>query len=136
MGLTMPALLVALAAPFLPLIATLWFIPAVTAGVSFLATWIFGGDLQMALIAAVTLGAAALVFRMFGLKAALGVLVTGALLLARRSGEKSGVAKRDAAVAKETDRLIRKGQDAAREADTRNADPRNLDEDDGWRRRD
>jgi len=116
------------------LLASLWIIPAASAAVSFIAGWFFGGDWTMGLIAAVTVGAAVLAGRMLGWKAAAGILLTGAMVLARRSGENAGYTKREQEAAEETDRLISKAEKAAAEADRHNANPDNLRNDDGWRR--
>lgn len=126
-----------LALPFVgTALSSLWIIPAASAGLGFLVALLFGGDWSLALIAAVTVGAAVLVLRMFGLKAALGVLVVGALLFARRSGEKAGASIQIQKDKANADRAVQRANEARADADRRNSDPNRLRDDDGFKRRD
>lgn len=118
------------------LLASVWIIPAASAFLAGLVTLLFGGDWSMALIALVTVGASALVLRLFGLKAALGVLLVGALLFARRSGEKAGASIQIAKDKANADRAVQRANDARADADRRNSDPSRLRDDDGFKRRD
>lgn len=122
----------------LPLVGTVlssvWIIPAASALVAGLVTLLFGGDWSMALIALVTIGAAVLVLRLFGLKGALGVLLVGALLFARRSGEKAGASIQIAKDKANADRAVQRAKEARADADRRNADVGRLRDDDGFRR--
>lgn len=117
-------------------LASLWIIPAASAGLGFLLALLFGGDWSLALIAAVTVGAAVLALRLFGLKAALGVLVVGALLFARRSGEKAGASIQIQKDKANADRAVQRANEARADADSRNSDPQRLRDDDGFKRRD
>lgn len=126
-----------LALPFVgTALSSLWIIPAASAGLGFLVALLFGGDWSLALIAAVTVGAAVLALRLFGLKAALGVLVVGALLFARRSGEKAGASIQIQKDKANADRAVQRANEARADADRRNSDPQRLRDDDGFKRRD
>lgn len=117
-------------------LASLWIIPAASAVLGGVVTLLFGGDWSLAFIAAVTVGLAALALRIFGLKAALGVLVVGALLFARRSGEKAGASIQIQKDKANADRAVQRANEARADADRRNSDPDRLRDDDGFKRRD
>lgn len=117
-------------------IASLWIIPAVSAVLGGVVTLLFGGDWSLALIAAVTVGLAVVALRLFGPKAALGVLVVGALLFARRSGEKAGASIQIQKDKANADRAVQRANEARADADRRNSDPDRLRDDDGFKRRD
>jgi hypothetical protein len=126
-----------LALPFVgTALASLWIIPAASAVLGGVVALLFGGDWSLALIAALTVGLAVLALRMFGLKAALGVLVVGALLFARRSGEKAGASIQIQKDKANADRAVQRANDARADADRRNSDPSRLRDDDGFKRRD
>ena len=72
------------------LAASLWLPPLLAGAATFVVTTLFGGDWKLATIAALTLGAAVAVARLFGLKVALGVLAVGALVFADRRGVRRG----------------------------------------------
>ncbi|MFG1340945.1 hypothetical protein [Xanthobacter autotrophicus] len=85
-------------------LASAWIIPAasaLTAGI--VAGW-FGGDWGLAIIAALTVGAAVLAYRFFGLKGALAALSAGAALFAYRSGERRGASRQAAKEKADADR--------------------------------
>lgn len=126
-----------LALPFVgTALASLWIIPAASAVLGGVVTLLFGGDWSLAFIAAATIGLAVLALRMFGLKAALGVLVVGALLFARRSGEKAGASIQIQKDKANADRAVQRANEARADADRRNSDPDRLRDDDGFKRRD
>ncbi len=126
-----------LALPFVgTALASLWIIPAASAALGGVVALLFGGDWSLAFIAAATVGLAVLALRMFGLKAALGVLVVGALLFARRSGEKAGASIQIQKDKANADRAVQRANEARADADRRNSDPDRLRDDDGFKRRD
>jgi len=126
-----------LALPFVgTALASLWIIPAASAVLGGVVALLFGGDWSLALIAALTVGLAVLALRMFGLKAALGVLVVGALLFARRSGENAGASIQIQKDKANADRAVQRANEARADADRRNSDPDRLRDDDGFKRRD
>ena len=126
-----------LALPFVgTALASLWIIPAASAVLGGGVALLFGGDWSLAFIAAATVGLAVLALRMFGLKAALGVLVVGALLFARRSGEKAGASIQIQKDKANADRAVQRANEARADADRRNSDPDRLRDDDGFKRRD
>lgn len=118
--------------------ASLWALPAAAGALSLIVAWIFGGDWQGALVVGLAVGGALLAYKLLpeGVRKPVAGAILGAatLFFAYRRGVRRGGAVRDEEIRTETDRLIRRGEEAARKADERNADPRNLDEDDGWRR--
>lgn len=69
---------------------SIWLLPLVAGAATFVVATLFGGDWQLATIAALTLGTAVAVARLFGLRAALGVLAVGALVFADRRGVRRG----------------------------------------------
>lgn len=115
-------------------LASAWIIPAasaLTAGI--VAGW-FGGDWGLAIIAALTVGAAVLAYRLLGLRGALAALAAGAALFAYRSGERRGATRQAAKEKADADRSVDRAQRARADADRRNADPKRLRDDDGFRR--
>lgn len=85
-------------------LASAWIIPAasaLTAGI--VAGW-FGGDWGLAIIAALTVGAAVLAYRLLGLRGALAALAAGAALFAYRSGERRGATRQAAREKADADR--------------------------------
>lgn len=86
------------------LIASAWLIPAASGLVAGIVAIWFGGDWGLALIAAATVGAAVLAYRLLGLKGALAVLSAGAALFAYRSGERRGASAQAAKEKADADR--------------------------------
>ncbi|MFG1349108.1 hypothetical protein [Xanthobacter autotrophicus] len=115
-------------------LASAWVIPAATAALAGIVAGWFGGDWALALIAALTVGAAVLAYRRLGLKGALAVLSAGAAIFAYRSGERRGAAGQAAKEKADADRSVDRAQRARADADRRNADPKRLRDDDGFRR--
>lgn len=117
---------------------SLWALPAAAGALSLIVARIFGGDWQGALIVGLAVGGAILAYKLLpeGVRkpVAGAILGVATLFFAYRRGVRRGGAERDREIQEETDRLVRRAEDAARQADKHNADPRNLDEDDGWRR--
>lgn len=70
------------------LLATLWFLSAVSAAGGLVVALLFGGDWTEALFAASVLAAAVFAFRLLGLKGALAVLAAGAVAISYRPGER------------------------------------------------
>lgn len=84
-------------------LASAWVLPAV-AGLAGLVIGWCGGDWLLALIAAATLAGFVAIWRTFGLKPALAALAAGALLFARRSGERAGATAQAAKEKADADR--------------------------------
>lgn len=85
-------------------LASAWLIPAASAlAAGIVAGW-FGGDWWLAIIAALTVGAAVLAYRLFGLKGALAAFSAGAALFAFRSGERRGASRQAAKEKADADR--------------------------------
>lgn len=85
-------------------LASAWLVPAASGlAAGIVAGW-FGGDWGLALIAALTVGAAVLAYRLLGLRGALAVLSAGAALFAYRSGERRGAAGQAAKEKADADR--------------------------------
>ncbi|MCL8385851.1 hypothetical protein [Xanthobacter aminoxidans] len=118
------------------LLATLWFLPTVSAVGGFIVALLFGGDWTEALLAAAVLAASVLALRLLGLKGALAVLAAGAVAIAYRRGERSGAARQIQKDKANADRAVQRANEARADADRRNADPRRLRDDDGFKRRD
>ncbi|MFG1247600.1 hypothetical protein [Xanthobacter flavus] len=118
------------------LLATLWFLPAVSAAGGLVVALLFGGDWSEALLAAAVLAAAVFAFRLLGLKGALAVLAAGAVAIAYRRGERRGAARQILKDKANADRAVQRANEARADADRRNADPRRLRDDDGFKRRD
>lgn len=118
---------------FAAALASAWLIPAASALAGIVAGW-FGGDWRLAIIAALTVGAAVLAYRLFGLKGALAAFSAGAALFAFRSGERRGASRQAAKEKADADRSVDRAQRARADADRRNADPKRLRDDDGFRR--
>lgn len=114
--------------------ASAWILPTAAAVAGLIVGGVFGGDWMLALIAAVSLGGFVLLWRMVGLKPALGALAAGALLIARRSGEKAGASIQIAKDKANADRAVDRAQRTRADADRRSADPHRLRDDDGFRR--
>lgn len=127
------ALLALISTGWVAALASAWILPLV-AGVSGLVIGWCGGDWLMALIAAATLAGFVAVWRTFGLKPALAALAAGALIFARRSGERAGAATQAAKEKADADRNVQRASAARADADRRNADPGRLRDDDGFRR--
>ena len=121
---------------FAALLATLWFLPAVSAAGGFVVALLFGGDWTEALLAAAILATAVFAFRLLGLKGALAVLAAGATAIAYRRGERRGAAGQIQKDKANADRAVQRANEARADADRRNADPRRLRDDDGFKRRD
>ncbi|ABS68953.1 hypothetical protein Xaut_3727 [Xanthobacter versatilis] len=85
-------------------LASVWIIPAVSGLAAGIVAGCFGGDWGLALIAALTVGAAVLAYRLLGLKAALAALAAGAALFAYRFGERKGAASQSAKEKADADR--------------------------------
>lgn len=116
------------------IIASAWLIPAVSGIAAGLVAGWFGGDWILALIAAGTVAGAVLAYRLFGLKGALAALSAGVALFAYRSGERRGASAQAAKEKADADRSVDRAQRARADADRRNADPKRLRDDDGFRR--
>lgn len=121
---------------FTALLASLWFLPAVSAAGGLVVALLFGGDWADALLAAAVLAAAVFAFRLLGLKGALAVLAAGAVAVAYRRGERRGAARQIQKDKSNADRAVQRANEARADADRRNADPRRLRDDDGFKRRD
>lgn len=129
------ALAAALTSHLAPLLATLWFLPVVSAGSGFVVALLFGGDWSEAFIASAVLAAAVLALRLVGPKSALAVLAAGAIAIAHRRGERRGAARQIQKDKANADRAVERAQQARADADRRNADPQRLRDDDGFKRR-
>lgn len=114
-------------------LASVWILPATAAVAGLVIGWC-GGDWLLALIAAGTLAGFVAILRAFGLKPALAALAAGALLFARRSGERAGANRQAAREQANADRAVDQASRARADADRRNADPQRLRDDDGFRR--
>ena len=85
-------------------LASAWLIPTASGLVAGLVAGWFGGDWGLALIAAMTVGAALFAYRLLGRKAALAALAAGAALFAYRFGERKGAASQAAKEKADADR--------------------------------
>ncbi|MGR7993806.1 hypothetical protein [Xanthobacter sp. ZOL 2024] len=114
-------------------LASAWILPGMAGLLGLVIGWC-DGDWRLALIAAATLAGFVAVWRTFGLKPALAALAAGALVFARRSGERTGAATQAAKEKADADRNVQRASAARADADRRNADPGRLRNDDGFRR--
>lgn len=115
-------------------LASAWILPAAATVAGLIVGGWFGGDWGLALIAAVTLGAAVLAWRMLGWRAGLSVLTAGLTLFAFRAGERRGASSQIAKEKADANRAVDRAQRARADADRRSADPHRLRDDDGFRR--
>lgn len=120
------------------LLASLWALPAASAAGSFLLAWIFGGDLESALVVGAALGGAVLAFKLLPadlarpiVAAAIGLAV---LFTVYRRGRRHGAALEAEKEQANADRNVERAQRARADADRRSADPDRLRDDDGFRR--
>lgn len=128
----------ALATLFTSLLATLWFLPAVSAVGSFLVARAIGGDFQAALACGAALGVTVIAFKLLpaevARKIAAAAFALAALFFVFRRGVRRGAARQAEKEKADADRNVEQAQRARADADHHNADPGRLRDDDGFRR--